>query len=94
MRRPIEYRYIIDVFTPETLPMARLAEYMGLLAGMLGEPEYVHFDRLEPGSAVLVTRVDVIAATKVNQRIRGLSDRTAAEDVRRCLLYTSPSPRD
>jgi hypothetical protein len=36
-----EYRFRIDAFTPETMPMARLAEYMSQLAQLLGEPTYV-----------------------------------------------------
>ena len=78
-----EYRYVIDVFTPETLPMARLAEYMRELACLFGEPAHVHFARLEAGSAVLVSRVDAPAAPKVASRVLGLRDGSASEDVRR-----------
>lgn len=81
MPEPVEYRYIIDVFTLETLPMARLAEYMGELAQLLGEREHVHFERLEAGSAVLVTRVDVTAVPKVETRVHGLRDGTAPPEV-------------
>lgn len=82
MSAPREYRYIIDAFTPETLPMARLAEYMRELAALLGQPEHVHFDRLERGSTVLISRIDASAAPKVMDRVRGLSDGTALEEVR------------
>lgn len=81
MPEPEEYRYVIDVFTLDTLPMARLAEYMGELAQLLGEQEHVHFERLEPGSAVLVTRVDVTAVPKVETRVHGLRDGTAPPEV-------------
>jgi hypothetical protein len=77
MPEPVEFRYVIDVFTLETLPMARLAEYMGELAQLLGEREHVHFQRLEAGSAVLVTRVDVTAVPKVETRLHGLRDGSA-----------------
>lgn len=83
MIAPVEYRYVIDVFTPETLPMARLAEYMRELALLLGEPTNVHFARLEAGSAVLVSRVDTPAVPKVAGRVLGLLDGSASEDVRR-----------
>ena len=33
-----EYRFSIDAYTPATMPMARLAEYMAQLALILGEP--------------------------------------------------------
>ena len=32
MKEQHEYRFVIDAFSPETLPMSRLAEYMGELA--------------------------------------------------------------
>lgn len=41
-----EYRFQIDAYTPETITMARLAEYMTYLAQVLGETASVHFDRL------------------------------------------------
>ncbi|GAB4240902.1 MAG: hypothetical protein Kow0032_28840 [Methyloligellaceae bacterium] len=65
-----EYRFRIDAYTPETIPMERLAEYMGDLAKILGEPQSVHFVRLEPGSMVLVQTVDEEAVFKVKHRMR------------------------
>ena len=67
-----EYRFKIDAFTPDTLPMARLAEYMADFAKMLGEPESVHFDRIENGSATLVSVVDDTAVPKVRERFNGI----------------------
>ncbi len=42
--------FVINSFTPETIPMARLAEYMGVLAELLGKRDSLHFERVEPGS--------------------------------------------
>lgn len=53
--------------------MARLAEYMRDLAGLLGEKEHVHFLRLEPGSTTLVQRVDVESAPKVHALLTSLN---------------------
>ena len=64
-----EYRFCIDAFTPATMPMARLAEYMATLAALLGETECVHFVRLDEGSAVLVQAIEAPAAPKVEKRI-------------------------
>jgi hypothetical protein len=64
-----EYRFVIDAYTPATIPMARLAEYMGELSQILREPSAVHFKRLEAGSTALVSRVEREAAPKVRQRI-------------------------
>jgi hypothetical protein len=69
---PVEYRFQIDAFTPETLPMARLAEYMAEFASMLGQPEHVHFVKLARGSCAVVSSVDWAAAPKVRERIRAV----------------------
>jgi hypothetical protein len=64
----VEYRFTIDAYTPDTLPMARLAEYMTELAKVLGEPKSVHFRKLEPGSTVLVHQIEREAVPKVRER--------------------------
>lgn len=70
--KPIQYEFRIDAFTPDTLPMARLAEYMSDLAVLLGSSEKVHFLRLKKGSTVLVHNVEWEAAPKVVERIRAI----------------------
>ena len=67
-----EYRFHIDAFTPASLPMAHLAEYMAALAAFLGQRERVHFLRLEGGSTVLVQEIEVEAAPKVRERLEGV----------------------
>ena len=52
------YTLYIDAYTPETIPMVRLAQYMQNLAAMLGHEAAVHFQALKPGSTQLVARVD------------------------------------
>ena len=57
--KPREYRFAIDGnYTRDSLPMARLAEYMQGFAALLGHRPSVHFSHLEEGSAVLVTKVE------------------------------------
>jgi len=63
-----EYRFRIDAYTPDTMPMARLAEYLAELATVLGEPTSVHLVRLEPGSTVLVHEIEREAVPKVRER--------------------------
>ena len=65
-----EYKFKIDTFTLDTLPMARLAEYMTDLAVVLGQPEKVHFVRLEPGSVTLVQMVDAEVEPEVRIRAK------------------------
>jgi len=62
------YRFKIDAYTPETMPMARLAEYIAQLAELLGEPTAVHFVKLEPGSTTVVHQVEYEAIPKVQER--------------------------
>ena len=64
------YRFKIDApYTPATMPMARLSEYMAHIATLLGEPSSVHFVCLEGGSTVLVQKIDAEAAPKVRDRV-------------------------
>jgi hypothetical protein len=72
VEKPAEYRFRIDAYTPDTIPMWRLAEYMHDLADLLGEREHVHFARLEAGSTVLVQRIDAESAPKVQARIQAI----------------------
>ena len=59
-----EISFDIDVFTPETLPMARLAEYLAKFSELLGNAENVHFSRLMKGSAKCKAFVDPEAARR------------------------------
>lgn len=68
-----QYRLRIDVFSIDSLPMARLADYMAELAALLGEPERVHFSHLEQGSAVLVSNIERVAVPKVEERVAQVS---------------------
>jgi hypothetical protein len=77
---PVTYIFRIDAFTPDTLPMGRLAEYMGTLAKLLGYPEHTHFVRLEEGSAKLVHKVDAVDAPKVQARIQGAARGDGPQD--------------
>ena len=78
------YRFVIDEsFTPDTLPMWRLAEYMSDLADLLGEKPSVHFVQIESGSAVLVQDVDHVAYPKVRTRVHAIKRGDAAPDAQR-----------
>jgi hypothetical protein len=69
--KPREYRFTIDGnYTRDSLPMARLAEYMQGFAALLGHRPSVHFSHLEEGSAVLVTKVEPQDEPKVGDRVR------------------------
>ena len=63
------YTFDIDAYTPETIPMGRLAEYMAVLATMFGERDNVHFAGLQTGSTRLVSRVRKEASPKVRDNL-------------------------
>ena len=78
------YRFVIaEAFTPETLPMARLAEYMADMAALLGEAANVHFVRVEAGSTVLVQDVAHEAHPKVRDRVHAIKHREATIEATR-----------
>lgn len=63
-----EIRWKIDAFTRETMPLARLAEYLKEFAGMLGEESFVHLIRVDSSSIVPVLQIDDEASDHVQQR--------------------------
>jgi hypothetical protein len=80
----MEYRFTIaDSFTPETLPMERLGEYVAALAKLLGEQRNVHFQGIEAGSAVLVAFIDPPAQPKVRERVLAVRDGGGPSEARR-----------
>ena len=66
---PVEFRFHIDAFSPEVIPMERLGAYMVHWAVLMGETRSVHFARLEGGSTSLVAKSDWEAAPKVRRRV-------------------------
>lgn len=66
------YTLHIGAYTPDTIPMARLAEYMQALADMLGHEGAVHFVGIKDGSTQLVTRVDHEHVPKVDAGLNAL----------------------
>lgn len=74
------YRLKIDAFTPDTLPMARLGEYLAELSEVLGEKSSVHFVDLKPGSTVVEYKVDHEAVPKVAERTLAVRHGDAPRD--------------
>ena len=64
-----EYRLHIEGYTPESLPMGRLARLMGELATLMGSTDAVHFDSIDRGSVWLASTVDPVAAPQVRSRV-------------------------
>lgn len=77
----MEYQFRIDdAFTPATIPMERLGEYVKALAKIMGEAANVHFEKMSEGSVVLHAIVDRPAQNKVLERLRELNENQSASD--------------
>jgi len=77
---PVEYRFKIEAYSPDTIPMARLAEYMMDMATLLGNRDRVHFKALENGSTTLIQHIEYEAVPKIRARLNGVRNRTAPEE--------------
>lgn len=75
--------FSIDVFSPDTIPMERLAEYMLELSALYGSRASVHFKEVRQGSAILNTTIDGVAIGIVETRLRLVHDAAAPEDLRK-----------
>jgi hypothetical protein len=65
--------FYIDAYSPNTIPMAKLAAYMADLAALLGREHAVHFAGLEPGSTKLAARVEFDDVPKLTARLRDIA---------------------
>jgi hypothetical protein len=73
--------FYIDAYSPETIPMAKLAEYMADFAALLGREHAVHFHHLEGGSTKIVSSVEFEDVSKVTTRLQEIRNRTAHKDL-------------
>jgi hypothetical protein len=64
-----DYEFKIGAYSPKTIPLARLAEYMVLLAELLGEKDRVHFAGLGKGSCILKVAVQSEARIRARRRV-------------------------
>lgn len=76
-----EFRLTIDAFTPSTIPMYRLAEYMADFAVLLGNEKSVHHGGLVKGSTILVAKVEWEAEPKVRERLHAVRNRSGNDRV-------------
>jgi len=71
------YTLYIKAYSPATIPMARLVEYMRHLAAILGNESAVHFKELRPGSTKIVTAIDHEAVPKVSLQVAQVATQDA-----------------
>ena len=75
-----ELRFYMEPYTPETLPLGRLADYLAELAKVLGDDRAVHLIELQEGSTVLINKVDPEALPKVYERAAAVKRGDAPRD--------------
>lgn len=63
-----EYRFEIPAFTPETMPLDRLLEYLAQVAILLGDPQELHLIRIESASTQPVLAMPHAVGLKARAR--------------------------
>jgi hypothetical protein len=81
-RKHREYRFEMDAFSPTSIPMSRLAEYVSDLAKVFGNYNNVHLLKIEEGSTVPVVMVEWEAEPKVRDRIKAIKNHEGPEDAK------------
>jgi hypothetical protein len=76
----IRLSFKIDAFQPDSIPMARLAEYMSDLAALIGEKDSVHFVEVKDGCVQLIHKVAFTAYPKVEERTRAVREGDAPDE--------------
>jgi hypothetical protein len=88
------FDFRIDTFTPETLPMARLAEYVACLAKLFGSEQHVHLIKIRRGSAIPEIIVDREAELIVRTRLSLVNKPDAPDDIKACWIKTNALLRE
>jgi hypothetical protein len=70
-----EYRLKIEAYSPRTMPMKRLAEYLADVSVLFGEEDRVHLIAIEESSTCPVVLVDREAEPSVIERIHKAQNR-------------------
>ncbi len=87
MSKRHEFRWKIDAYSADTMPLDRLAEYLAELAEMLGDAKHLHLLKVETSSTVPVLRIDDEAVERVRQRAtdvkRGIAPVAVMQSYRR-----------
>jgi hypothetical protein len=73
----------ISAYSPDTIPMNRLAEYMQQLALLMGSKACVHFKSLEKGSTALCVEVEQEETPVVCKRLSEANNPNAPVDMQR-----------
>lgn len=94
MMTPTVFDFRIDAWKPDTLPMARLAEYLARLSVVFGHPEQVSLLKVRGGSAIPEIHVQETAAPKVQARLQLVSVGAGPDDASRAVQYINSMLRE
>jgi hypothetical protein len=83
MAKPVEFRFEIKAYTPERMPLSRLARYLDNLATILGETKSVHLLCIDQGSAVPVLAVEWESLPKVKKRMNDVRNNEGPAEARK-----------
>lgn len=81
-----EYRFEIPAFTPETMPLDRLLEYLGQISILLGDPSELHLIGIETASTQPVLAMPRAVALKARAKAEEVQSGGGSE--RRRNAYT------
>lgn len=91
---PTVFDFRMTALKPETLPMARLAEYLARLAVLFGHQDQVYFLKVRKGSAVPEIHVHEIAAPKVQSRLKLVGAGNGPEEANKAVQDINAMLRD
>ena len=94
MFSPTVFDFRLSALKPETLPMARLAEYLARLATLFGYQDQVYFLKVRKGSAVPEIHVHETAAPKVQSRLKLVSVGDGPEEANKAVREINAMLRD
>lgn len=75
-----EYRFEIKAYSPETMPLNLLSEYLKDIAILLGEANSVHLIRIDDGSTAPVFLIENEAVPKVERNLQLVRNNEAPEE--------------
>lgn len=89
-----EFRFRISAYTPTTMPLGRLAEYLAELAKILGQDQSIHLVEVDEGSTVLVHKIDAEAVPKVRDRAIAVQNGNGPADAMKSYRQVNKMLRD
>lgn len=96
-RRPTalrQYRFKIEAYSPETMPLMRLTEYLRDLAYLFGNNDSVHLVKVEKGSTAPLLLVQKEAETKVRERLQLVEQQDGPPEAMRAMRQINERLRE